>query len=95
MRFPGPCLVIDTPPILGFADGLNIATAADTSLLVVRAGTTPREYVQLLIDQLHQVRAGLAGIVLNGVTADMNRHYYYYHDGYRSYYSQKNGDRDA
>jgi len=88
-------VVIDTPPILGFADGLNIATAADTSLLVVRAGTTPREYVQLLIDQLHQVRAGLAGIVLNGVTADMNRHYYYYHDGYRSYYSQKNGDRDA
>jgi polysaccharide biosynthesis transport protein len=88
-------VVIDTPPILGFADGLNIATAADTSLLVVRAGRTPREYVQLLIDQLRHVRADLAGIVLNGVTAEMSRHYYYYHDGYGSYYSHKNGDRDV
>ena len=88
-------VVIDTPPILGFADGLNIATAADTSLLVVRAGSTPREYVQLLIDQLRQVRADLAGIVLNGVTAEMSRHYYYSHNGYRSYYSRKDGDRDA
>ena len=88
-------VIIDTPPILGFADGLNIATAADTSLLVVQAGATPREYVQLLIDQVHQVRAGLAGIVLNGVTPEMSRQYYYYHDGYRSYYSHQNGDRDA
>lgn len=88
-------VVIDTPPILGFADGLNIATASDTSLLVVRAGSTPREYVQLLIDQMHQVRADIAGIVLNGVTADMSRHYYYYHHGYHSYYSNNNGDHDG
>ena len=88
-------VVFDTPPILGFADGLNIATVVDTNLLVVRAGTTPREYVQLLIDHLHQVRAGLAGIILNGVTAGMSRQYYYFHDGDRSYYTSKNGDHDA
>ena len=88
-------VVMDTPPMLGFADGLNVATAADASLLVVRAGKTPREYVQMVIDQLRQVRAPVAGIVLNGVTAEMSHHYYYYHAGYHSYYSHKDGDHDG
>jgi polysaccharide biosynthesis transport protein len=88
-------VVIDTPPMLGFADGVSVATVADASLLVVRAGQTPREYVQSVIDQLRQVRAPLAGVVLNGITPEMNRHYYYYHDGYYSYSSRKNGDHDV
>lgn len=85
-------VVLDTPPVLGFADGLNIATASDTTLVVVRAGNTPRECVQMLIKQLRQVRAHLGGIVLNGVTSEMGHHYYYYHDRYRSRYSGNNGN---
>ncbi|TAM79850.1 MAG: polysaccharide biosynthesis tyrosine autokinase [Acidobacteria bacterium] len=88
-------VVIDTPPMLGFADGLNVASVADASLLVVRAGRTSRDYVQQVIDQLRQVRAQLAGIVLNGVTPEMGHHYYYYHDGYHSYRPHRNGNHDA
>ncbi|HET9177465.1 MAG TPA: polysaccharide biosynthesis tyrosine autokinase [Terriglobia bacterium] len=85
-------VVIDTPPMLGFADGLNVASVADASLLVVRAGRTSRDCVQMVIDQLRQVRAQLAGIVLNGVTPEMSHHYYYYHDGYHSYRAHRNGN---
>jgi len=88
-------IVIDTPPMLGFADGLSIASAADACLLVVRAGRTPRESVQLVIDQLRQVRAPVAGIVLNGVTSEMSHLYYYYGHGYHSYYSRKDKDHEA
>ena len=85
-------VVMDTPPMLGFADGLSVATVADASLLVIRAGKTHRDYVQLVIDHLRQVRAPVAGVVLNGVTSEMSHQYYYY--GYH-YYSQNNGDHDA
>ncbi len=88
-------IVIDTPPMLGFSDGLNVASVADASLLVVRAGRTSRDYVQLVIDQLRQVRAQLAGIVLNGVTPEMSHQYYYYHDGYHSDRSNKNGNHNG
>ena len=88
-------VVIDTPPMLGCADGLNVASVADASLLVVRAGRTSRDYVQMVIDQLRQVRAHLAGIVLNGVTPEMSHHYYYYHDGYHSDSSHKNGNHNG
>ncbi len=87
-------VVMDTPPMLGFADGLSVATVVDTSLLVVKAGRTPREYVQTVIDQLRHVRAPLAGVVLNSVTPDMSHHYYYYREGYYSYSAQRNGERD-
>lgn len=85
-------VVIDTPPMLTFADAVSVVTVADASLLVVRAGKTPQEYVQTVIDQLRQVRAPVAGVVLNGVTPEMSHHYYYYRDGYRSYYSHQNGN---
>lgn len=88
-------VVIDTPPMLGFADGMSVATVTDASLLVVRAGRTPREYVQSVIDQLRQVRAPLAGVVLNGVTPEMSHHYYYYREGYHAYNSSNNGDGDV
>jgi polysaccharide biosynthesis transport protein len=88
-------VVIDTPPMLGFADGLNVASAADASLLVVRAGRTSRDYVHVVIHQLRQVRAQLAGIVLNGVTPEMTHHYYYYHDGYHADGSHNNGNHNG
>jgi Mrp family chromosome partitioning ATPase len=83
--------------MLGFADGLNVASAADASLLVVRAGRTSRDIVHVVIHQLRQVRAQLAGIVLNGVTPEMTHHYYYYHDGYHAYAdgSHKNGNHNG
>ncbi len=57
-------VVMDAPPALAFADGDRLAAGADAVILVVRAGTTPREVVRLAMESLGD-RA--AGIVLNDV----------------------------
>lgn len=57
-------VVLDAPPALAFSDGDRLSGDADAALLVVRAGTTPRQVVRLALDALGD-RA--AGIVLNDV----------------------------
>jgi len=64
-------VVMDAPPALAFTDGDRLASAADGTLLVVRAGATPRQVVRLAIDALGE-RA--AGIVLTDVDVDAVAH---------------------
>ena len=45
-------VVLDAPPALAFADGDAALGAADAALLVVRAGTTPRQVVRLALEAL-------------------------------------------
>ncbi|HEX9401176.1 MAG TPA: CpsD/CapB family tyrosine-protein kinase [Anaeromyxobacter sp.] len=64
-------VVLDAPPALAFADGDRVSGDADAALLVVRAGTTPRQVVRLALDALGDRAAGL---VLNDVDADAVAH---------------------
>jgi capsular exopolysaccharide synthesis family protein len=57
-------VVLDAPPALAFSDGDRLSGDADAALLVVRAGTTPRQVVRLALDALGDRAAGL---VLNDV----------------------------
>ena len=88
-------IVFDTPPLLGFADTLNIAAAVDEVLLVVRAGKTPREYVQVAIEQLRNVRAPVAGIVLNSVKSQLSPYYHWYSDNHYRQYSTVSENHDS
>ena len=88
-------VILDTVPLLGFADSLNLAAAVNETILVVRAGKTPQEYVQVAMQQLRQVQAPISGIVLNGVESNSSPHYYWYgNDQYRQY-AAVNGDQNA
>lgn len=64
-------VVLDAPPALAFADGDRLSGDADAALLVVRAGTTPRQVVRLALDALGDRAAGL---VLNDVDPDAVAH---------------------
>jgi len=88
-------VVLDSPPVLGFADTLNVAAAVDELVLVVRAGKTPQEYVQVAMEQLRQVRAPVAGIVLNGVNSQSSPYYHWYSDDHYRQYSTVNGKHDS
>lgn len=88
-------VIFDTPPVLGFADALNVAAVVDDALLVVRAGKTPREYVQAAMEQMRQVQASLAGIVLNAVRAQSSPYYRWYSEGHYSKYATANGNHDS
>ncbi|MGC2401962.1 MAG: polysaccharide biosynthesis tyrosine autokinase [Acidobacteriaceae bacterium] len=81
-------VVIDSPPLLGFAEPLEIAALADGVIIVARAGRTNRTAIASVAEQLKRVRANVIGIVLNGVRADMSSQYYYYSPRYYSHYQR-------
>jgi len=60
-------VVIDTPPILVYADGLALSTLVDGVILVGRAGETPRGALTRgmeLLDSIHSAK--VLTVVLNG-----------------------------
>jgi capsular exopolysaccharide synthesis family protein len=60
--------IIDTAPLLPVTDGVEVASIADATLLVVRAGRTTNHQVQAAIAVLAQIGVRPVGVVLNGAT---------------------------
>ena len=93
-------ILIDTPPLGSVADGLNIATHCDGTVLVVCSGQTPRKLVSDSVQLLRRTEVPLLGIVLN--RADIGgrsnlyyKRYYrsgYYYKGYGYGYGNKNNE---
>jgi capsular exopolysaccharide synthesis family protein len=71
-------ILIDSPPILGFPEPLQMAAAVDGVVLVALAGQTNRAAVGAALTTLQRVRANVVGLVLNEVTKDASDSYYYY-----------------
>lgn len=72
-------ILIDTPPVIPLTDTLSLRQYADASLLVVRAGRTPRAAVELAIGRVGT--QNLLGILLNG-SEDVDRMYSDYRKSY-------------
>lgn len=87
-------VVLDGPPLLGFAEPLQMATAADGVLIVARAGQTSRKAVASVLATLNRVRARVVGLVLNEVHKELSDSYYYY-GYYRSYYRPREEEEVA
>lgn len=83
-------VMLDAPPLLGFAEPLQMATAVDGVVVVARAGETSRKAVATVLATLNRLRAKVVGVVLNEVHKEMSESYYYY-GYYRSYYRADNG----
>jgi polysaccharide biosynthesis transport protein len=74
-------VIVDAPPMLGFAEPLEIARHVDGVVVVTMAGETNRHVVAALLNTMNQLRIHVAGIVLNRFTANASDGCYYY--GYR------------
>ncbi len=81
-------VMLDGPPLLGFAEPLQMATAVDGVIVVARAGQTSRRAVATVLATLNRVRARTIGLVLNEVHKELSDSYYYY-GYYRSYYRDR------
>ncbi len=81
-------VMLDAPPLLGFAEPLQMATAVDGVIVVARAGQTSRQAVATVLATLNRLRAKVVGLVLNEVHKELSDSYYYY-GYYRSYYRPK------
>ena len=58
-------IVIDSPPIVPFADGVILSAAVDGVLMVVQGGKSPQEIVLRSMKLLDDVDAVILGVVLN------------------------------
>ncbi len=83
-------IVIDGPPILGFAEPLQLAALSDSVVVVTLAGETNRKALQSVLETLGRVRARVSGVVLNRMAKDITDGYYYYgyYGKYYKYYSK-------
>ncbi|MGH9473409.1 MAG: polysaccharide biosynthesis tyrosine autokinase, partial [Terriglobales bacterium] len=78
-------VLFDSPPMLGYADAVAVATSVEGTLLVARAGKTPRDAVQAALVPLQRARARVLGLVLNQITRSMSPYYAYHRDHYARY----------
>jgi polysaccharide biosynthesis transport protein len=60
-------VIIDLPPILGLAETIRLAMAADSLALVIRWGRTERQSVQFALDALRSANLSTIGVVLNDI----------------------------
>jgi capsular exopolysaccharide synthesis family protein len=82
-------VILDSPPLLGFAECLQIATAADGVLIISKAGETRRRAVAEAISVLNRLRANIIGVVLNQVSQNTSADGYSYYGYYRYGHYQK------
>ena len=82
-------VIIDSPPIASFTDGVLISSIVDGVLLVVHGGKTSRQVVRRTRQMLQEIGAKIIGVVLNKV--DVSSQDYYYHQDYKGY-TETNGN---
>ena len=75
-------VVVDSPPIASFTDGVLVASMVDGVILVVHSGKSSRQVVLRSRQLLQDIGAKVFGVVLNNVNLRSQDNYYYY----QSYY---------
>ncbi|MBV9268353.1 MAG: polysaccharide biosynthesis tyrosine autokinase [Acidobacteriaceae bacterium] len=79
-------VLVDAPPLLGFAEAMQIATAVDGVVVMAQAGQTSRKAVATVLAMLKRLRVSFIGLVLNEVDRKTSNDYYDY-GKYHEYYT--------
>jgi len=79
-------VVVDSPPIIPVPDSLILSRQVDGVILVLKAGSTPREVAKRAYDLLKNAKGDSIGIILNNMKKALP---YYYNYGYYGYGSSK------
>jgi polysaccharide biosynthesis transport protein len=71
-------VIIDGPPLLGFAETLQMASVVDGVVVIALAGQTNRKAIASVLSVLKRLRANVLGLVLNQVDGNSSSGYHYY-----------------
>ena len=85
--------IIDTPPLLPVTDGAELATIADGTIIVHRAGKTTRDQALRSMEALEKVGKKPIGVVLNMITRQGGKYDYEYGYTYAAYRPATDGKR--
>jgi len=86
-------ILLDSPPVLGFADAIILSTSVNGVILTVVGGRTPRETLQRAKEALQQTHTKILGVVINRVDIRRSDYGYYYYR-YHSYYGKEGKKRE-
>lgn len=75
-------VIIDTAPVIAVSDTLMLVPYAQTVMLVVKWGATPKHVIQRAVGMLRGAGRAPSGVVLNQMPAKSGSYYYYYSPGY-------------
>lgn len=87
-------VIIDSPPVLAFADSLVLARIADAVILTTFLGHTSQTDTKEAINRLKQIGANIIGTVVNNVKVDQGYRVYGYGYGY-AYGGQKSAKKKS
>jgi polysaccharide biosynthesis transport protein len=76
-------VIIDGPPISGFADSRLLSRLIDGVLLITSIGITQRQALRTSIEEILKVRGRIIGTILNRFESERNKYgygYYYYYN---------------
>lgn len=82
-RYPDRYIIIDTPPVLLFAEAKLISTLVDGIIFVVKEGRASQQHITEALDSLKA--ENVMGIVYNAVGTDGLNNRYSYHAYYTDY----------
>jgi capsular exopolysaccharide synthesis family protein len=77
-------VILDGPPLLGFADPTQLARMVEGVLVVAKAGVTDRRALSDVLDRLDRLHAKVLGVVLNQINETMSGAHYYSTRKYRA-----------
>lgn len=86
-------IVLDSPPLFGAIDGLNLSTMVDGTILITRAEKTTKGLYSKVIQRLHSVNARVLGTIINA--AVIKRGNLYHYAGYYSSYGEYGEKSDS
>jgi polysaccharide biosynthesis transport protein len=81
-------VIIDLPPVVGLAETIRLAPAADHVTLVIRWGRTERPFVQFALDSLRAAGISTIAVILNDVDLKAQRR-----RGYRDHHTAAYTDK--
>ena len=76
-------VVIDSPPLSSFTDGILLATMADSVVFVMQGRRASRETIRRASRMLNDVGVSITGVVLNNVPITADDRYYQYQQYYK------------
>jgi polysaccharide biosynthesis transport protein len=76
-------IIVDSPPLLGCAETIDLAVATDATLIAARSGKTSMESLHALVETLRRVDVRVAGVILNQSSIIPDKTY----KAYRRYYT--------
>jgi Mrp family chromosome partitioning ATPase len=85
-------VVIDSPPVLYFADSLILASGVEVVVIVARANFSSRDLLARAKKKIQEIHGNLVGIVINDIQI---KDYKYYNNVYYKQLEQTQVDEDA